>query len=149
MFSDVNLIWKTYQTQILNESNNPVFERLLNGNSQECNIIFGTIFIRHHDPKFNYTTKTPINVSVNIPVTFLKNNLNNPKRIKAAVIRKVRQQLESNPNVSISNNTIDMFFHRTLSNIIRPKQESTPGYEIVLNLVNLVNQKPHQMEFDF
>lgn len=146
MFSDVNLIWKTYQTQILNESNNPVFERLLNGNSQECNIIFGTIFIRHHDPKFNYTTKTPINVSVNIPVTFLKNNLNNPKRIKAAVIRKVRQHLESNPNVSISNNTIDMFFHRTLSNIIRPKQESTPGYEIVLNLVN---QKPHQIEFDF
>ena len=146
MFSDVNLIWKTYQTQILNESNNPVFERLLNGNSQECNIIFCTIFIRHHDPKFNYTTKTPINVSVNIPVTFLKNNLNNPKRIKAAVIRKIRQHLESNPNASIPNNTIDMFFHRTLSNIIRPKQESTPGYEIVLNLVN---QKPHQIEFDF
>lgn len=146
MFSDVNLIWKTYQTQILNESNNPVFERLLNGNSQEYNIIFGTIFIRHHDPKFNYTTKTPINVSVNIPVTFLKNNLNNPKRIKAAVIRKIRQHLESNPNASIPNNTIDMFFHRTLSNIIRPKQESTPGYEIVLNLVN---QKPHQIEFDF
>lgn len=146
MFDDVNSIWNTYQNHILNESNNPVFERLLNGNSRECNIIFGTIFIRHHDPKFNYTTKTPINVSVNIPVTFLKNNLNNPKRIKAAVIRKVRQHLESNPNVSISNNTIDMFFHRTLSNIIRPKQESTPGYEIVLNLVN---QKPHQIEFDF
>lgn len=146
MFDDVNSIWNTYQTQILNESNNPVFERILNSNSQECNIIFGTIFIKHHDPKFNYITKTPINVSMNIPVSFLKTNLDNPKRIKAAVIRKIRQHLESNPNASIPNNTIDIFFHRTLSNIIRPKQESVPGYEIVLNLVN---QKPHQMEFDF
>lgn len=146
MFSDVNSIWNTYQTQILNESSNPVFERILNSNSQECNIVFGTIFIKHHDPKFNYTTKTPINVSVNIPVSFLRNNLNNPKRIKAAVIRKVRQYLENKPNLTIPNNTIDIFFHRTLSNMIRPKQESIPGYEIVLTLVN---QKPHQIEFDF
>ena len=146
MFDDVNSIWNTYQNHILNENSNPVFERILNSNSQECNIIFGTIFIKHHDPKFNYTTKTPINISVNIPVSFLKNNLDNPKRIKAAVIRKIRQHLESNPNASISNNTIDIFFHRALNNIIRPKQESTPGYEIVLNLVN---QKPHQMEFNF
>lgn len=146
MFSDVNLIWNTYQTQILNENSNPVFERILNNNSQECNIVFGTIFIKHHDPKFNYTTKTPINVSVNIPVSFLRNNLNNPKRIKAAVIRKVRQYLEPKSNITIPNNTIDIFFHRTLSNMIRPKQESIPGYEIVLTLVN---QKPHQMEFNF
>lgn len=145
MIDDVNSIWNTYQTQILNESNNPVFERILNSNSQECNIVFGTIFIKHHDPKFNYTTKTPINVSVNIPVSFLRNNLNNPKRIKAAVIRKVRQHLEPKPNLTIPNNTIDIFFHRTLSNMIRPKQESIPGYEIVLTLVN---QKP-QMEFNF
>lgn len=146
MIDDVNSIWNTYQTQILNESNNPVFERILNSNSQECNIVFGTIFIKHHDPKFNYTTKTPINVSVNIPVSFLKNNLDNPKRIKAAVIRKVRQYLEPKSNLTIPNNTIDIFFHRTLSNMIRPKQESIPGYEIVLTLVN---QKPHQMEFNF
>lgn len=146
MFSDVNSIWNTYQTQILNENSNPVFERILNSNSQECNIVFGTIFIKHYDPKFNYTTKTPINVSVNIPISFLRNNLNNPKRIKAAVIRKVRQYLENKPNIIIPNNTIDIFFHRTLSNMIRPKQESIPGYEIVLNLVN---QKPHQMEFNF
>lgn len=146
MFDDVNSIWNTYQNHILNENSNPVFERILNSNSQECNIEFGTVFLKHHDPKFNYTTKTPINVSVNMPVSFLKNNLDNPKRIKAAVIRKIRQRLESNPNVSISNNTIDMFFHRALSNIIRPRQENIPGYEIVLNLVN---QKPHQMEFDF
>lgn len=145
MINDVNSIWNTYQNHILNENSNPVFERILNSNSQECNIIFGTIFTKHHDPKFNYTTKTPINVSVNIPVSFLKNNLDNPKRIKAAVIRKIRQRLESNPNVSVSNNTIDMFFHRTLSNLIRPRQENIPGYEIVLNLVN---QKP-QMEFNF
>ena len=145
MINDVNSIWNTYQNHILNENSNPIFERILNSNSQECNIIFGTIFIKHHDSKFNYTTKTPINVSVNIPVSFLKNNLDNPKRIKAAVIRKIRQHLESNPNTSIPNNTIDIFFHRTLSNIIRPKQESIPGYEIVLNLVN---QKP-QMEFNF
>lgn len=146
MIDDVNSIWNTYQNHILNESDNHVFERILNSNSQECNIVFGTVFLKHHDPKFNYTTKTPINVSVNIPVSFLKNNLDNPKRIKAAVIRKIRQRLESNPNVSISNNTIDMFFHRTLSNIIRPRQENIPGYEIVLNLVN---QKTHQMEFNF
>ena len=146
MIDDVNSIWNTYQTQILNENSNPVFERILNSNSQECNIVFGTIFIKHHDPKFNYTTKTPINVSVNIPVSFLRNNLNNPKRIKAAVIRKVRQHLENKPNITIPNNTIDIFFHRTLSNMIRPKQESIPGYEIVLTLVN---QKPHQMEFNF
>lgn len=146
MFSDVNSIWNTYQTQILNESSNPVFERILNSNSQECNIIFGTIFIKHHDPKFNYTTKTPINVSVNIPVSFLRNNLNNPKRIKAAVIRKVRQHLEPKSNLIIPNNTIDIFFHRTLSDMIRPKQESIPGYEIVLTLVN---QKLYQMEFNF
>lgn len=146
MINDVNSIWNTYQNYILNENSNPAFERIINSNSQECNIVFGTIFIKHHDPKFNYTTKTPFNVSVNIPVSFLKNNLDNPKRIKAAVIRKIRQRLESNPNVSISNNTIDMFFHRTLSNLIRPRQENIPGYEIVLNLVN---QKPHQMEFNF
>lgn len=146
MIDDVNSIWNTYQTQILNESGNPVFERILNSNSQECNIVFGTIFIKHHDPKFNYTTKTPINVSVNIPVSFLRNNLNNPKRIKAAVIRKVRQHLEPKSNLTIPNNTIDIFFHRTLSNMIRPKQENIPGYEIVLTLVN---QKPHQMEFNF
>lgn len=146
MFDDVNSIWNTYQNHILNENSNPVFERILNSNSQECNIVFGTIFIKHHDPKFNYTTKTPINVSVNIPVSFLKNNLDNPKRIKAAVIRKVRQHLENKPNLTIPNNTIDIFFHRTLSNMIRPKQENIPGYEIVLTLVN---QKPHQMEFNF
>ena len=146
MFSDVNSIWNTYQTQILNESSNPVFERILNSNSQECNIVFGTIFIKHHDPKFNYTTKIPMNVSVNIPVSFLKNNLDNPKRIKAAVIRKIRQHLKPKSNLTIPNNTIDIFFHRTLSNMIRPKQESIPGYEIVLTLVN---QKPHQMEFNF
>ena len=146
MIDDVNSIWNTYQTQILNENSNPVFERILNSNSQECNIVFGTIFIKHHDPKFNYTTKTPINVSVNIPVSFLRNNLNNPKRIKAAVIRKVRQYLENKPNLTIPNNTIDIFFHRTLSNMIRPKQENILGYEIVLTLVN---QKPHQMEFNF
>lgn len=146
MFSDVNSIWNTYQNHILNENSNPVFERILNSNSQECNIVFGTIFIKHHDPKFNYTTKTPINVSVNIPVSFLKNNLDNPKRIKAAVIRKVRQYLEPKSNLTIPNNTIDIFFHRTLNNMIRPKQESIPGYEIVLTLVN---QKPHQMEFNF
>lgn len=146
MFDDVNSIWNTYQNHILNENSNPVFERILNSNSQECNIVFGTIFIKHHDPKFNYTTKTPINVSVNIPVSFLKNNLDNPKRIKAAVIRKVRQHLEPKSNLIIPNNTIDIFFHRTLSNMIRPKQESIPGYEIVLTLVN---QKPHQMEFNF
>lgn len=146
MIDDVNSIWNTYQTQILNENSNPVFERILNSNSQECNIVFGTLFIKHHDPKFNYTTKTPINVSVNIPVSFLRNNLNNSKRIKAAVIRKIRQYLEPKSNLTIPNNTIDIFFHRTLSNMIRPKQESIPGYEIVLTLVN---QKPHQMEFDF
>lgn len=146
MIDDVNSIWNTYQTQILNENSNPVFERILNSNSQECNIVFGTIFIKHYDPKFNYTTKTPINVSVNIPVSFLRNNLNNPKRIKAAVIRKVRQYLENKPNLTIPNNTIDIFFHRTLSNMIRPKQESIPGYEIALTLVN---QKPRQMEFNF
>lgn len=146
MIDDVNSIWNTYQTQILNESSNPVFKQILNSNSQECNIVFGTIFIKHHDPKFNYTTKTPINVSVNIPVSFLKNNLDNPKRIKAAVIRKVRQYLDPKSNLTIPNNTIDIFFHRTLSNMIRPKQESIPGYEIVLTLVN---QKPHQMEFNF
>lgn len=146
MINDVNSIWNTYQNHILNESDNHVFERILNSNSQECNIEFGTVFLKHHDPKFNYTTKTPINVSVNIPVSFLKNNLDNPKRIKAAVIRKIRQRLESNPNVYIPNNTIDIFFHRALSNIIRPRQENIPGYEIVLNLVN---QKPHQMEFNF
>lgn len=146
MIDDVNSIWNTYQNHILNENSNPVFERILNSNSQECNIVFGTIFIKHHDPKFNYTTKTPINVSVNIPVSFLKNNLDNPKRIKAAVIRKVRQHLEPKSNLIIPNNTIDIFFHRTLSNMIRLKQESIPGYEIVLTLVN---QKPHQMEFNF
>lgn len=146
MIDDVNSIWNTYQTQILNESSNPVFKQILNSNSQECNIVFGTIFIKHHDPKFNYTTKTPINVSVNIPVSFLKNNLDNPKRIKAAVIRKVRQYLDPKSNLTIPNNTIDIFFHRTLNNMIRPKQESIPGYEIVLTLVN---QKPHQMEFNF
>lgn len=145
MIDDVNSIWNTYQNHILNENSNPVFERILNSNSQECNIVFGTIFIKHYDPKFNYTTKTPINVSVNIPVSFLRNNLNNPKRIKAAVIRKVRQYLENKSNLTIPNNTIDIFFHRTLSNMIRPKQESIPGYEIVLTLVN---QKP-QMEFNF
>lgn len=146
MIDDVNSIWNTYQNHILNENSNPVFERILNSNSQECNIVFGTIFIKQHDPKFNYTTKTPINISVNMPMSFLKNNLDNPKRIKAAVIRKIRQRLESNPNVSIPNNTIDIFFHRTLNNMIRPKQESIPGYEIVLTLVN---KKPHQMEFNF
>lgn len=146
MIDDVNSIWNTYQNHILNENSNPVFERILNSNSQECNIVFGIIFIKHYDPKFNYTTKTPINVSVNIPVSFLKNNLDNPKRIKAAVIRKVRQHLENKPNLTIPNNTIDIFFHRTLSNMIRPKQENIPGYEIVLTLVN---KKPHQMEFDF
>lgn len=146
MIDDVNSIWNAYQNHILNENSNPVFERILNSNSQECNIVFGTIFIKHHDPKFNYTTKTPINVSVNIPMSFLKNNLDNPKRIKAAVIRKIRQYLESKSNLTIPNNTIDIFFHRTLNNMIRPKQESIPGYEIVLNLVN---QKLHQMEFDF
>lgn len=146
MIDDVNSIWNTYQTQILNESSNPVFKQILNSNSQECNIVFGTIFIKHHDPKFNYTTKTPINVSVNIPVSFLKNNLDNPKRIKAAVIRKIRQHLEPKLNLTIPNNTIDIFFHRTLNNMIRPKQESIPGYEIVLTLVN---KKPHQMEFNF
>lgn len=146
MIDDINSIWKTYQNHILNENSNPVFEQILNSNSQECNIVFGTIFIKHHDPKFNYTTKIPMNVSVNIPMSFLKNNLDNPKRIKAAVIRKVRQHLEPKSNLTIPNNTIDIFFHRTLSNMIRPKQESIPGYEIVLNLVN---QKPHQMEFNF
>lgn len=146
MIDDVNSIWNTYQNHILNENSNPVFERILNSNSQECNIVFGTIFIKQHDPKFNYTIKTPINISVNIPMSFLKNNLDNPKRIKAAVIRKIRQRLESNPNVSIPNNTIDIFFHRTLNNMIRPRQESIPGYEIVLTLVN---KKPHQMEFNF
>lgn len=146
MIDDVNSIWNTYQTQILNENSNPVFERILNSNSQECNIVFGTIFIKHHDPKFNYTIKTPINISVNIPMSFLKNNLDNPKRIKAAVIRKIRQYLEPKLNLTIPNNTIDIFFHRTLNNMIRPKQESIPGYEIVLTLVN---KKPHQMEFNF
>ena len=146
MFDDVNSIWNTYQYHVLNESDNPIFERILNGNSQECNIEFGTVFLKHHDPKFNYTAKTPINVSVNIPIPFLKNNLDNPKRIKAAVIRKIRQHLESNPKVSIPNNIIDIFFHRALNNMIRSKQESIPGYEIVLNLVN---QKHHQMEFNF
>lgn len=146
MIDDVNSIWNTYQNHILNENSNPVFERILNSNSQECNIVFGTIFIKHHDPKFNYTTKTPINVSVNIPVSFLRNNLDNPKRIKAAVIRKIRQHLEPKLNLTIPNNTIDIFFHRTLNNMIRLKQESIPGYEIVLTLVN---KKPHQMEFNF
>lgn len=142
MFSDVNLIWKTYQTQILNESNNPIFDRILNSNLQECNIEFGTIFIKHHDPKFNYTTKTPINISMNIPMSFLKNNLDNPKRIKAAVIRKVRQYLESKPNITLPNDTVDMFFHRTLSDMINRKNSQG---DIVLDLVN---QKP-QMEFNF
>lgn len=146
MIGDVNSIWNTYQNYILNENSNPVFERILNSNSQECNIVFGTIFIKHHDPKFNYTIMTPINISVNIPMSFLKNNLDNPKRIKAAVIRNVRQHLESKSNLIIPNNTIDIFFHRTLNNMIRPKQESIPGYEIVLTLVN---QKPHQMKFNF
>ena len=142
MIDDVNSIWKTYQTQILNESSNPVFERILNSKSQECNIEFGTVFIKHHDPKFNYTTKTPINISVNIPVSFLKNNLDNPKRIKAAVIKKVRQYLENKPNISLPNNTIDIFFHRTLSDMINRKNSQG---DVVLDLVN---QKP-QMEFNF
>lgn len=146
MFDDVNSIWNTYQYHVLNESDNPAFERILNSKLQECNIEFGTVFLNHHDSKFNYTIKTPINVSVNIPMSFLKNNLDNPKRIKAAVIKKVRQHLDPKSNLTIPNNTIDTFFHRTLSNMIRPKQESIPGYEIVLNLVN---QKPHQMEFNF
>lgn len=145
MFDDVNSIWNTYQYHVLNESDNPVFERILNSNSQECNIEFGTVFLKHHDPKFNYTIKTPINVSVNIPISFLRNNLDNPKRIKAAVIRKVKQHLKPKSNLTIPNDTVDIFFHRTLSNIVHPKQESIPGYEIVLNLVN---QKP-QMEFNF
>lgn len=142
MIDDVNSIWNTYQNHILNENSNPVFERILNSNSQECNIVFGTIFIKHHDPKFNYTTKTPINVSVNIPVSFLKNNLDNPKRIKAAVIKKVRQYLENKPNITLPNDTIDIFFHRTLSDMINRKNSQG---DVVLDLVN---QKP-QMEFNF
>lgn len=142
MIDDVNSIWNTYQNYILNENSNPVFERILNSNSQECNIVFGTIFIKHHDPKFNYTTKTPINISMNIPMSFLKNNLDNPKRIKAAVIRKVRQYLENKPNITLPNDTVDMFFHRTLSDMINRKNSQG---DIVLDLVN---QKP-QMEFNF
>jgi len=143
MFNDVNSIWNTYQTQILNESNNPVFDRILNDNSQECNIMVGTVFIKHYNSKFNHTTKTPINISVNIPVSFLKNNLDNPKRIKAAVIKKIRQYIKYKPNITIPNNTVDVFFHKTLSDMISRKDSQG---DIILNLVN---QKPHQMEFNF
>ena len=66
----------------------------------------------------------------------------NPKRIKAAVIKKVRQYLENKPNISLPNDTIDIFFHRTLSDMINRKNSQG---DIVLNLVN---QKP-QMEFNF
>lgn len=142
MIDDVNSIWNTYQTQILNESNNPVFDRILNSDSQECNIEFGTIFETVYDSEYNNTVKKPINVSVNILVSFLKNNLDNPKRIKAAVIRKVRQYLENKPNITLPNDTVDMFFHRTLSDMINRKNSQG---DIVLDLVN---QKP-QMEFNF
>lgn len=142
MIDDVNSIWKTYQTQILNESSNPIFDRILNSDSQECNIEFGTVFETAYDPEYDNTIKKPINISVNIPVSFLKNNLDNPKRIKAAVVRKVRQHLESKSNIIIPNDTVDIFFHRTLSDMINRKDSQG---DIVLNLVN---QKP-QMEFNF
>lgn len=143
MFNDVNSIWNTYQTQILNENNNTVFDRILNDNSQECNIMFGTVFIKHYNSKFNHITKTPVNVSVNIPVSFLKNNLDNPKRIKAAVIKKIRQYIKHKPNITIPNNTVDIFFHKTLSDMVSRKDSQG---DIILNLVN---QKPHQMKFNF
>ena len=142
MIDDVNSIWKTYQTQILNESSNPIFDRILNSDSQECNIEFGTVFETVYDPEYDNTVKKPINISVNIPVSFLKNNLDNPKRIKAAVVRKVRQHLESKSNIIIPNDTVNIFFHRTLSDMINRKDSQG---DIVLNLVN---QKP-QMEFNF
>lgn len=142
MIDDVNSIWNTYQTQILNESNNPVFDRILNSDSQECNIEFGTVFETVYDSEYDNTVKNPINISVNIPVSFLKNNLDNPKQIKAAVIRKVRQYLEPKSNIIIPNDTVDMFFHRTLSDMINRKNSQG---DIVLDLVN---QKP-QMEFNF
>ena len=142
MVDDVNSIWKTYQTQILNESSNPIFDRILNSKPQECNIVFGTVFETSYDSEYDNTIKNPINISVNIPVSFLKNNLDNPKRIKAAVIKKVRQYLENKPNISLPNDTIDIFFHRTLSDMINRKNSQG---DIVLNLVN---QKP-QMEFTF
>lgn len=142
MIDDVNSIWNTYQTQILNESNNPVFDRIVNSDSQECNIEFGTVFETAYDSEYDNTVKKPINISVNIPVSFLKNNLDNPKRIKAAVIRKVRQHLEPKSNIIIPNDTVDMFFHRTLSDMINRKNSQG---DIVLDLVN---QKP-QMEFNF
>lgn len=143
MIDDVNSIWNTYQNHILNESDNPIFDRILNDNSQECNIMFGTVFIKHYNSKFNYTTKNPINVSVNIPISFLKNNLDNPKRIKAAVVRKIRQYIKHKPDITIPTNTVDIFFHKTLSDMINRKDSQG---DVILNLVN---QKPHQMKFNF
>lgn len=105
-------IFNIYQTQILNERNFS-FDRCMNNKSFYGIVKYGLM-------KVTYSNTNRIKfkkIFVVVPSSFIKNNINNLKRVKAAINSRVHQWIDDKNNTStnisykLSSESYEIFNH--------------------------------------